>query len=82
MQFQILEQEEEFILEMSKENRILTIQKNLEKPNENRIQGITGEWLRFTTMSLHGIPANGVMYINLIQNGVTLKGELRQLKIS
>lgn len=80
LHFQIREQEEEFILGMSKENRILTIQKNLGKPNENRIQDITGEWLCFTTMSSHGSPANGIMYIKLIQNGVTLKGELQQLK--
>jgi len=78
--FQIKEQEKQFLSEMSQENRILTIQKNLGLPKRNRIQDLTGEWLCFTTMSDHGNPGNGIMYINLSQNGITLNGELQQLK--
>jgi len=67
---------------LNKENRIANIQKNLVKPAKGVDGGddVSGEWVCFTTMSQHGRPGNGVMYIQLEQNGNQLKGTLQQLK--
>ena len=81
--YQRLEHEQVFIAEMSKVNRLAEIQHLLDNdvwPQENQKQDVTGVWLCFTTMSEHGNPGNGVMYMNLTQNGTNIEGDLQQLK--
>ncbi len=81
--FQKWEHEDVFIKEMSKVDRLAEIQHLLDndvKPKENKKQDVSGEWLCFTSMSEHGNPNNGVMYMKLIQNGTEIEGDLQQLK--
>ena len=83
LEYQRLEHEQSVLEEMSKVSRLCEIQHHQDNdtwPKENTIQDVSGEWFCFATMSEHGNPGNGIMYINLTQNGTKLEGDLQQLK--
>ncbi len=74
--------EMEIIRYLNKEDRLANRQPFLLKNSEELIGGedVSGEWICFTTMYLHGPTGKGIMYLNLEQKGNVISGINGQLK--
>lgn len=80
--FQKGEYEKIFISNMRKTNQVCNFRKHLDghrKPNLNKFQNVSGEWLLFATMLEDKGQGNGVMFLTLNQKKHKLSGELKQL---